>query len=125
MMSASFAILATLLAGIGLYGVLAYTVARRTREIGLRMALGADRGRVRKMVLWQVGRMTIIGGVFGLLAAIGLGKAASSLLFGMEGNDPIVFASVVALLAGVALGAGYIPALRASRVDPMRALRYE
>ena len=125
MMSAAFAILATLLAGIGLYGVLAYTVARRTREIGLRMALGADRGRVRRMVLWQVGRMTIIGGVFGLLAAVGLGKAASSLLFGMEGNDPIVFASVVALLTGVALGAGYLPALRASRVDPMKALRYE
>ncbi len=124
-LSAAFAVLATVLAAIGLYGVLAYTVAQRTREIGLRMALGADGPGVRAMVLWQVGRMTIIGGVLGLVAAVGIGKVASSLLFGMKGHDPAVVAVVVVLLAGVALAAGFVPAHRASQVDPMRALRYE
>jgi predicted permease len=124
-LSAAFAILATALAAIGLYGVLAYTVAQRTREIGLRMALGADRRRIRRMVLWQVGRMTLIGGVLGIVAGLLLGRASQSLLFGLEGNDPLVVATVAAMLTGVALGAGYLPALRASRVDPMRALRYE
>jgi len=124
-LSASFAVLATILAAIGLYGVLAYTVAQRTREIGLRMALGADSQRVRRMVLWQVGKMTIIGGALGIVAGLLLGRAARSILFGLEGNDPLVVAIVTVLLAGVSLGAGYLPALRASRVDPMRALRYE
>jgi predicted permease len=124
-LSAAFAILATLLAAIGLYGVLAYTVAQRTREIGLRMALGANAGRVRSMVLWHVGRMTIVGGVAGILAALGIGRVASSLLFGMEGHDPVVLAIVVVLLTGVAMAAGYVPALRASQVEPMQALRYE
>ncbi|KPJ86387.1 MAG: hypothetical protein AMS18_15660, partial [Gemmatimonas sp. SG8_17] len=124
-LSASFAVLATLLAAMGLYGVLAYTVAQRTREIGLRMALGADSRRVRRMVLWQVGRMMLVGGVLGIAAGLLLGRAARSLLFGVEATDPLVVASVAVLLTGVALGAGYIPALRASRVDPMRALRYE
>ena len=124
-LSAAFAALATLLAAVGLYGVLAYTVAQRTREFGLRMALGADGSRVRGMVLRHVGRMTGIGATVGLVAALGLGRAAQSQLFGLEGHDPMVVAVVVVLLAGVALGAGYVPALRASRVDPMRALRYE
>ena len=124
-LSASFAVLATLLAAIGLYGVLAYTVAQRTREIGLRMALGADGGRVRGMVLRQVSMMLLIGGVLGIAAAFGLGRAAGSLLFGLEGFDPVVFGAATLLLGMVALGAGYLPALRASRVDPMQALRYE
>ncbi len=124
-LSAAFAVLATALAAIGLYGVLAYTVAQRTREIGLRMALGADRRRIRRMVLWQVGRMTLIGGALGVMAGLLLGRASRSLLFGLEGNDPLVVATVAAMLTAVALGAGYLPALRASRVDPMRALRYE
>lgn len=124
-LSAAFAILATILAAVGLYGVLAYTVAQRTREIGLRMALGADAGRVRTMVLWQVGRMTIIGGVIGILAAFGIGRVAASLLFEMEGYDPLVVAIMVGLLAGIAIASGYVPALKASQVDPMRALRYE
>ena len=124
-LSAAFALLATLLAAVGLYGVLAYTVAQRTREIGVRMALGADAGRVRGMVLKQVGLMTLIGGIIGIAAAIGLGRAASSLLYQLEGYDPTVVVLSAVLLTLVALGAGYIPALRASRVDPMKALRYE
>jgi predicted permease len=122
---AAFASLATLLAAIGLYGVLAYTVAQRTREIGLRMALGAGSERVRGMVLRQVTGMLLVGGLIGIGAALALGRAAQSLLFGLEGNDPWVVASVSVLLAVVALGAGYVPALRASRVQPMEALRYE
>ena len=124
-MSAAFAVLATLLAAIGLYGVLAYTVAQRTREIGVRMALGADAARVRGMVLGQVGRMMLIGGGIGLVAAVGLGQAASSLLFGLKGYDPLVFGLSLVALSMVALGAGYIPARRASQVDPVQALRYE
>ena len=124
-LSSSFAVLATLLAAIGLYGVLAYTVAQRTREIGVRMALGAHGGRVRGMILRQVGVLTLIGGVIGVAAALGLAKAARSLLFGLEGHDPVVLSIATVLLASVALGAGYLPARRASRVDPMKALRYE
>ena len=124
-MSASFAILATLLAAIGLYGVLAYTVVQRTREIGLRMALGADPSRVRGMVLGQVSRMTIVGGLVGLTAAWWLGRLAQSLLYQMSGSDPIVLVGSAAALALVALAAGFVPALKASRVEPMRALRYE
>jgi predicted permease len=124
-LSAAFAALATVLAAIGLYGVLAYTVAQRTREIGLRMALGANAAKVRGMVLWHVGRMTIVGGVAGILAALAIGRVASSLLYEMAGYDPVVVAAVVVLLAAVAMAAGYVPALRASQVEPMRALRYE
>jgi ABC-type antimicrobial peptide transport system permease subunit len=124
-MSASFALLATLLAAIGLYGVLAYTVVQRTREIGLRMALGAAPSRVRGMVLGQVSRMTIVGGVVGLSAAWGLSRLAQSMLYQMTGSDPIVLAGSAAALTLVALAAGFVPALKASRVEPMRALRYE
>jgi ABC-type antimicrobial peptide transport system permease subunit len=124
-LSAAFAILATLLASIGLYGVLAYTVSQRTREIGLRMALGADGPRVRGMILKQVGWMTLIGGVVGLVGAYYLGRAASSLLFELKPYDPVVVGLSAALLTIVAFGAGYIPAYRASRVHPMQALRYE
>jgi putative ABC transport system permease protein len=124
-LSAAFAVLATLLAAMGLYGVLAYTVAQRTREIGLRMALGADGRRVLRMVLAQVGRLTLVGGLVGLGVAIGVVRLAGSLLFGVEGYQPAIFAAAAALLALVALGAGLAPATRASRVDPMHALRYE
>ena len=125
MLSAAFAMLATLLAAVGLYGVLAYTVAQRTREFGLRMALGADAGRVRGLVLGQVGRMTIVGGVVGVVAALALGRVARSLLFELDAHDPLTLAASAAVLVFVALGAGLIPAHRASRLDPMRALRYE
>jgi ABC-type antimicrobial peptide transport system permease subunit len=89
------------------------------------MALGADGSRVRGMVMKQVGIMLLIGGVVGIAAAVGLGRAAGSLLFGLEGNDPLVIGVATMLLVAVALGAGFVPALRASRVDPMQALRYE
>ena len=124
-LSAAFAGLATLLAAIGLYGVLAYTVAQRTREIGVRMALGADAKQVRMLVLRQLSGMMLIGGVIGVAAAFGVGRAASSLLYGLKGHDPVVFVLSVLLLALVALAAAYIPARRASRVDPIQALRYE
>jgi predicted permease len=124
-LSAAFATLATLLAAVGLYGVLAYTVARRTREIGVRMALGADRGTVRRMVLRQVAGMLVVGGVMGVAAAFWLGRAAGSLLYGVEGRDPLIFALAAAVLALFAMAAGYIPAVKASRVDPLHALRYE
>ena len=124
-LSASFAGLATLLAAIGLYGVLAYTVAQRTREFGLRMALGAAPSRVRALVLRQVLWMTVIGGAIGLVAAIWLVRLSASLLFRMESYDPVVLTASTVMLALVAIGAGLVPALRASRIDPMTALRYE
>jgi predicted permease len=124
-LSSSFAFLATLLASVGLYGVLAYSVAQRTREIGVRMALGASEGKVRSMVLRQVAMMTVIGGIIGLAAAVGLGRKASSLMYELKSHDPLVMAGAVLLLTAVALAAGYIPARRASQVDPMQALRYE
>jgi predicted permease len=124
-LSAAFAVLATLLAAVGLYGVLAYTVSQRTREFGLRMALGADPARVRRLVLGQVGRMLLVGGLLGLGVAIWLGRFAGTLLFKLTGYDPVVLAASAALLSLIALGAGFIPALRASRLDPMKALRYE
>ena len=124
-LSTAFASLATLLAAIGLYGVLAYTVTQRTREIGLRMALGADPGRVRRMVMRQVGLMTLAGGAIGLGAAVGLGQLAQSLLFQLKGSDPVVLMAAAGTLTAVSLAAGFIPAHRASQVDPMTALRYE
>src|SRR6185503_5365120 len=124
-LSASFAVLATLLAAVGLYGVLAYTVAQRTREIGVRMALGADGGRVQRMVLRQVGVMVVMGATIGVFGAYALGRAAQSLLFGLQGHDTVVFVSAVLLLAAVAFGAGWLPARRASKTQPMMALRYD
>jgi len=124
-LAATFAVLATMLAAVGLYGVLAYSVAQRTREIGVRMALGAEAGQVSALVLRQVGIMLAIGGVLGIAAAVGLGRAARSLLYGLEGHDPMAFAAAVVLLAVVAFGAGFLPARRAAQVDPMHALRYD
>jgi predicted permease len=124
-LAAAFALLATLLAAIGLYGVLAYTVSQRTREIGLRMALGADGARVRGMILKQVAWMTLVGGILGIIGAFFLGRGAEALLYQLKGYDPVVMVSSVVLLTIIAFGAGYIPAYRASRVHPMQALRYE
>jgi len=124
-LSAAFAALATLLAAVGLYGVLTYTVAQRTREIGLRMALGAGGYRVQGMVMRQVSRMTILGGVIGVTAALFAGRYAESLLFGLDATDPAVVSLVAATLGVVAFAAGYLPARRASRIDPMVALRQD
>src|SRR5262249_13311950 len=121
----SFAALATMLAAVGLYGVLAYTVAQRTREFGVRMALGANPGQVRGLVLRQVGLMTVIGAIVGLSGAIGLGRLAQSLLYEVKGNDILVIACSVIVLTLVAVASGFLPAQRASKVDPMSALRYE
>jgi ABC-type antimicrobial peptide transport system permease subunit len=124
-LAAVFAGWPTILAAVGLYGVLAYTVAQRTREIGLRMALGADASRIRSMVMRQVALMTLVGGGIGLGLAMVAGVYAKSELYEMTGLDPVVLVSSAVLLAMVAFGAGFIPAYRASKVDPMLALRYE
>jgi putative ABC transport system permease protein len=124
-MSTAFAVLATALAALGLYGVLAYSVAQRSREIGLRVALGAPTRRIRSMVLRQVTRMAVTGIVLGAAAAALLGRAAQSLLFGVEAGDPLMLAAAAVVLTAVTLGAAYLPARRASRVDPMSVLRYE
>jgi predicted permease len=124
-LSSAFALLATLLAGVGLYGVLSYSVTQRTREIGVRMALGADGARVRRLIMRQVGIMLLVGGAIGVLASLGLGRAARSMLYQLEGHDPASMVIAVVLLACVALAAGFIPARRAALVDPMHALRYD
>jgi predicted permease len=122
-LSAAFASLATLLAAVGLYGVLGYTVARRTREIGVRMALGADQWNVRRLVLRQVAWMTLAGGVLGIITALAFGRTARSLLFGLDEHDPATVVMAALVLAAVALAAAYLPARRASSIDPMSALR--
>ena len=123
--STAFALLATALAAVGLYGVLAYSVAQRSREIGLRFALGAPAARIREMVLRQVAGMAVIGVVLGMIAAVMLGHAARSLLFGVEAADPVALAAAAGALGAVMLVAAYIPARRASRVEPITVLRYE
>jgi putative ABC transport system permease protein len=124
-LSAGFAGLATMLAAIGLYGVLSFTVAQRRREIGLRMALGADAGRIGRLILARVGRMTLVGAVLGLVAAVALGQLARSQLFGVEGLQPLLLVAAAACTSVIAFGAGVIPAWRAARVDPIVALRTE
>jgi putative ABC transport system permease protein len=123
--STAFAVLATALAALGLYGILAYSVAQRSREIGLRFALGAPVARIRVMVLRQVAGIALIGIVLGVIAAWLLGVAARSMLFGVEAGDPLALVGAVAVLVVATVGAAYIPARRASRVDPMTVLRYE
>ena len=124
-LSAFFGILATLLAAIGLYGVMAYTVTRRTREIGIRLALGADRSSLLKLVLREVAILTVAGVLIAIPVSLAITRLVRSVLYGILPNDPLSIAAAVILLASVALLAGYIPAERATRVDPLTALRYE
>jgi macrolide transport system ATP-binding/permease protein len=120
-----FAAMALILGVVGLYGVVAYSVSRRTQEIGVRMALGAERRGVVLMILRQAGKMVTLGVVVGLLASLGVSRLMASMLFGVNSYDPLTFVAVAVILAAVALAACYIPARRAARVDPMVALRYE
>jgi putative ABC transport system permease protein len=124
-LSAGFGLLATLLASIGLYGVMAFVVTRRQKELGLRLALGAERGSVLWIVMKEVLVLLVIGLAVGVPAAIGLGRYVSSQLYGITPNDPWIASTTVALLALVSAAAGLIPAHRASRIDPILALRYE
>jgi len=125
LLTGSFAALATLLAAIGLYGVLAFNVARRTREIGIRIALGASAPQVRGLVVREVAAIMAVGLAAGLGAAWFAGKLIQSVLFQTAPADPWVFASAAVVLAVIALAAAYVPVRRATGVDPMIALRYE
>jgi hypothetical protein len=124
-LSAGFALLATLLAALGLYGVLSHNVVQRTREIGLRLALGATPGKLRAMVVKQAGFITSVGCLTGLVVAIGFSRVAEVLLFGLSGHDPVVLIAAATVLSAVAFAAGYLPARRASGISPMSALRHE
>jgi predicted permease len=124
-LSGAFGLLATVLAAIGLYGVMSYAVAMRTREIGLRVALGADRRAVLLLVLREVAVLAALGIAIGLPGGFGLGKVVESQLFGLSARDPLTFGLATLALVATALVAGFIPAARAARVDPMTALRYE
>ena len=120
-----FSAVALLLAAIGIYGLLAYSVAQRTQELGIRMALGADRAAIRKMVVWHGMRLALVGVVLGIGAALGLTRFMATFLFGVKPLDPAVFVSAPFILAAIALVAVWLPAARASKVDPMQALRAE
>jgi putative ABC transport system permease protein len=116
---------ALVLASIGIYGLMAYSVQQRTQELGIRMALGADRSRIRNLVVWQGMQLAIAGVIVGVGAAFGLTRLIASFLFGVKSWDPVVFVTVPIVLAGVALLAVWLPATRASKLDPMEALRVE
>jgi ABC-type antimicrobial peptide transport system permease subunit len=120
-----FAGLALLLSSVGIYGVLSYIAGRRIQEIGVRIALGAQRGDVLRMVLGAGAKMTALGLIIGLLASLALTRLMATLLFGISATDPFTFLAVAVLLSAVALFACYIPARRATRVDPVVALRFE
>jgi ABC-type antimicrobial peptide transport system permease subunit len=122
---ASFAGLALLLSSIGIYGVISYVVGQKTREIGLRMALGASRSAVMRMILSQGGKLAAAGIVIGLGVSLALTRSMEAMIFGVSATDPFTFIAVATLLTAVALAACYIPARRAMRVDPMEALRHE
>ena len=120
-----FGAVALLLAAIGIYGLMAYSVAQRTQEMGIRMALGADRDTIRKLVVWQGMRLALVGVFTGIAASFGLTRLLSTFLFGVKPWDPTVFVSAPFILTAIALLAVWLPAARASKVDPIKALRME
>ena len=121
----TFATVALVLAGIGIYGVISYNVAQRTREMGIRAALGATERSLLRLILDRGVRLTLIGIAIGVAGAIALTRLMAAILFGVGARDPMTMVSVGVILAGVAIMASYIPARRATRVDPVVALRYE
>ncbi len=124
-LSTSFAVLAAALAAVGLYGVIAYSLARRTSELGIRMALGAQRGHILWLVLRETLQVLVVGVAVGVAAALASTRFASSLLYGVKATDAFVFIGATLLLVVVALVAALLPARRASHIDPLIALRYE
>jgi predicted lysophospholipase L1 biosynthesis ABC-type transport system permease subunit len=120
-----FGLVALVLAAIGIYGLMAYSVGQRTQEMGIRMALGADRSAIRKLVVWHGMRLTLVGVAVGIAAAFALTRLIVSILFGVKPWDPAVFISAPLILSAVALLAVWLPATRASKLDPMQALRVE
>jgi len=124
-LSSAFGVLAILLASVGLYGIMAFTVARRTRDIGIRMALGANRSNIVRQVLGETLILMLIGIAVGVPIALAGTRLIKSMLFGLGVADPLAIAAACVILAVIAGLAGYIPARRASQVDPMVALRYE
>jgi putative ABC transport system permease protein len=121
----AFAVLALLLAAVGIYGVVAYSVNQRTREIGIRIALGARQSGVVQAILWQGIKLILTGVAAGTVCALGFSRVLSRLLYGVSSADPLVFVAVPLMLVLVALLASYIPAVRATRVDPITALRVD
>jgi ABC-type antimicrobial peptide transport system permease subunit len=124
-LSGFFGLLAALLAAIGLYGVISYMVVQRTKEIGVRMAIGANRGDVIQLIMREAGALTGIGLVVGTALALASAQAAKSLLFGLKPRDPLTLVLAIVTLSAVAAFASFLPAYRASRLDPLKALRYD
>jgi ABC-type antimicrobial peptide transport system permease subunit len=125
LLMAVFAGAALLLSAIGVYGLMAYAVQQRTREIGIRMALGADRGQVRNMVMGHAVKVTLAGTTVGIATALALTRTIAGFLFGVSERDPIVYTAVPVALMAVSLTAAWFPSLRATRVDPATALRHD